>query len=235
MLALLNPQGKTLWRREKQTLWGLLFSNEYRQSNPLNPQMLFAGQYYDEESGLAYNRFRYYDPESGNYISSDPIGLSGGERPFRYVGNPMDWVDMFGLARCHGLPSARKAGGTGKYYDKVNGQGLYVLRNPRTNKIEYVGRGDAPMRGVAHKNSQDKGHLVQDILFNNNLTKAEAKYLEQALIKHFGGAKSTNPMTNLFNKIRSYSPSNPKSSIYDIAEDSSSWANEIFKDVLKNL
>ena len=54
MLALLNPQGKTLWRREKQTLWGLLFSNEYRQSNPLNPQMLFAGQYYDEESGLAY-------------------------------------------------------------------------------------------------------------------------------------------------------------------------------------
>ena len=42
-------------------------------------------------------------------------------------------------------------------------------------------------------------------------------------------------MTNLFNKIRSYSPSNPKSSIYDIAEDSSSWANEIFKDVLKNL
>ena len=235
VLALLNPQGKTLWCREKQTLWGLLFSNEYRQSNPLNPQMLFAGQYYDEESGLAYNRFRYYDPESGNYISSDPIGLSGGERPFRYVGNPMDWVDMFGLARCHGLPSARKAGGTGKYYDKVNGQGLYVLRNPRTNKIEYVGRGDAPMRGVAHKNSQDKGHLVQDILFNNNLTKAEAKYLEQALIKHFGGAKSTNPMTNLFNKIRSYSPSNPKSSIYDIAEDSSSWANEIFKDVLKNL
>ena len=70
VIALLNPQGRTLWRREKQTLWGLCFANEYRLSNPLDPQMLFAGQYFDEESGLSYNRFRYYDPESGNYISS---------------------------------------------------------------------------------------------------------------------------------------------------------------------
>lgn len=46
---------------------------------------------------MAYNRFRYYDPESGNYISNDPIGLAGGERPFGYVGNPLDWVDLFGL------------------------------------------------------------------------------------------------------------------------------------------
>ncbi|HDR1021088.1 TPA: hypothetical protein QB352_000320 [Pasteurella multocida] len=38
----------------------------------------------DEESGLAYNCFRYYDPESGNYISSDPIGLSGREQPYSY-------------------------------------------------------------------------------------------------------------------------------------------------------
>ncbi|MGX2951562.1 RHS repeat domain-containing protein, partial [Ursidibacter sp. B-7004-1] len=76
------------------------FPNEYKQPNPLDPQMLFAGQYFDEESGLVYNRFRYYDPNSGNYISSDPIGLSGGERPFGYVGNPLDWVDLFGLAGC---------------------------------------------------------------------------------------------------------------------------------------
>ena len=100
VLALLNPKGRTLWRKEKQTLWGLCFANEYKQPNPLDPQLLFAGQWVDEESGLVYNRFRYYDPESGNYISSDPIGLAGGERPFGYVGNPMDWVDLFGLSSC---------------------------------------------------------------------------------------------------------------------------------------
>ena len=99
MLALLNPQGKTLWRREKQTLWGLCFANEYKKPNPLDPQMLFAGQYFDEESGLAYNRFRYYDPESACYISSDPIGLQGGETPYAYVFNPTDWLDPWGLTK----------------------------------------------------------------------------------------------------------------------------------------
>ncbi|WP_424409886.1 RHS repeat-associated core domain-containing protein [Pasteurella sp. PK-2025] len=100
VLALLNQQGKLKWKDEKRSVWGLLFPNDYRKTSPLDPQLLFAGQYTDQESGLAYNRFRYYDPESGNYISSDPIGLQGGERPFGYVGNPLDWVDVLGLSSC---------------------------------------------------------------------------------------------------------------------------------------
>lgn len=144
-------------------------------------------------------------------------------------------MDPFGLAGCHGLPSTRKAGGTGKNYDPVNGQGLYVLRNPKTPKIEYVGRGDTPARGITHQLSTDKGHLIQEILYPNNLTKAEAKYLEQKLMDHLGGEKSTNPVTNLLNKIRSYSPSNPNSRTYDIAGDSSDWANKIFNDVLTKI
>ena len=62
--------------------------------------MLFAGQWFDEESGLAYNRFRYYDPNSACYLNSDPIGLEGGSTPYFYVQNPLDWVDLFGLAGC---------------------------------------------------------------------------------------------------------------------------------------
>ncbi|MFZ7109469.1 RHS repeat-associated core domain-containing protein [Avibacterium avium] len=74
--------------------------NDYNRNSNLDPNLLFAGQYYDSESGLAYNRFRYYDPESGNYICSDPIGLEGGSTPYFYVQNPLDWVDLFGLAGC---------------------------------------------------------------------------------------------------------------------------------------
>ena len=47
---------------------------------------LYQGQYYDEEIGLAYNRFRYYSPESGTYISQDPIRWAGGLVGWRFMG-----------------------------------------------------------------------------------------------------------------------------------------------------
>ena len=98
-LALFNPQGKRTWRKAPNSLWGLplLSSWERKQAEPLNPNLLFAGQYVDDESELAYNRFRYYDPQSGNYLASDPIGLNGGETPYAYVHNPMESIDPFGL------------------------------------------------------------------------------------------------------------------------------------------
>jgi RHS repeat-associated protein len=58
----------------------------------------FQGQHEDAETGLFYNRFRYYDPGTGLYISPDPIGLGGGLRPFGYAPNPTGWVDPLGLA-----------------------------------------------------------------------------------------------------------------------------------------
>ncbi|MFP1767806.1 RHS repeat domain-containing protein, partial [Lonsdalea quercina] len=51
-------------------------------------------------SGLCYNRFRYYDPAGGGYISPDPIGVLGGESNYGYVYNPLTWADPYGLAAC---------------------------------------------------------------------------------------------------------------------------------------
>ena len=59
---------------------------------------LYQGQYYDEEIGLAYNRFRYYSPDSGTYISQDPIGLAGGLAFYRYVMDCKGWIDPWGLS-----------------------------------------------------------------------------------------------------------------------------------------
>lgn len=58
----------------------------------------FPGQYYDAETGLHYNYFRYYDPTTGRYITPDPIGLEGGINLFVYVQNdPINWMDSIGL------------------------------------------------------------------------------------------------------------------------------------------
>ncbi len=64
----------------------------------------YPGQYEDVETGLYYNRFRYYDPEGGVYVSQDPILLQGGLALYSYVPDTNTWVDIFGLSgkKCHG-------------------------------------------------------------------------------------------------------------------------------------
>ena len=105
---LCSEEGDVHWRGDQQ-LWGL--HQETRTPMALRRfigdaandetgcDLRYQGQLYDAESGLYYNRHRYYDPEIGQYISPDPIGLGGGLRPQGYVHNPVEWVDPFGLEK----------------------------------------------------------------------------------------------------------------------------------------
>jgi RHS repeat-associated protein len=57
----------------------------------------YQGQYEDSETGLYYNRFRYYSPEEGMYLSKDPIGLAGGLNTYAYVSDSNILLDIWGL------------------------------------------------------------------------------------------------------------------------------------------
>ncbi len=105
---LCSENGDVVWQGE-QALWGhyqqrnTLPNHGFRenaQNDELYCDLRYQGQIEDRESGLYYNVNRYYDADSGQYLSPDPIGFSGGLRPQAYVFNPLEWVEPLGLAGC---------------------------------------------------------------------------------------------------------------------------------------
>jgi RHS repeat-associated protein len=92
---LVDEQGNVAWQA-RMTLWGKLLSARGTAYTPLR----FPGQYHDAETGLYYNVNRYYDPDTGRYLSHDPFGLDPSPDSMAYVGNPTAWIDPLGLTAC---------------------------------------------------------------------------------------------------------------------------------------
>jgi len=94
-MQLVTPNGQPRWLAEPDD-WAAV-KNQRAVRNVTQP-IRFQGQWHDEESGLYYNRHRYYDPQQGRYISQDPIGLKGGMNHYNYAGNdPINSIDPKGL------------------------------------------------------------------------------------------------------------------------------------------
>lgn len=88
----------------------------------------YQGQYFDSETNLCYNRFRYYSPEAGNYISQDPIRLHSGEpNLYAYVRDINGWIDVFGLEA-----RGPKTGGKGLHNEAIKAWGDEIIANNGT-------------------------------------------------------------------------------------------------------
>jgi len=94
-ISMYDDEGKRIWACELDIYGKVNVLEGDIKDCPLR----YPGQYEDVETGLYYNRFRYYSKENGEYISKDPIGLISGETNlYSYVSNPTFWIDPFGLA-----------------------------------------------------------------------------------------------------------------------------------------
>ncbi|WP_367124104.1 putative T7SS-secreted protein [Streptomyces phytohabitans] len=93
---LLTPDGELVWQY-RTTLWGTPLPAA---RDAVTCPLRFPGQYADAETGLHYNYFRYYDPDTARYLTPDPLGLTPAPNPHTYVPNPHTWTDPLGLAGC---------------------------------------------------------------------------------------------------------------------------------------
>ncbi|BEN54331.1 hypothetical protein SMKC058_15950 [Serratia marcescens] len=91
-----SGQYDTFGKLQGQTVAGAAKRQGAQYQQPLR----YAGQYQDDESGLHYNLFRYYEPEVGRFTTQDPIGLEGGLNLYQYAPNPLNWIDPLGLSKC---------------------------------------------------------------------------------------------------------------------------------------
>jgi RHS repeat-associated protein len=105
VVAETNSAGEAALRRSYDP-WGRVGTTSGDNSGPA-----FTGREWDSETGLFYFRARYYDPDSGRFLSADPVGFAGGANQYSYVGNdPLGWRDPYGLMRLPNGPGGLPPG-----------------------------------------------------------------------------------------------------------------------------
>ncbi|MEV0265203.1 DUF6531 domain-containing protein [Streptomyces sp. NPDC050617] len=96
---LITPAGEIVWQH-RTTLWGTRFPAPTDPAPAACP-LRYPGQYADPETGLNYNYFRHYDPETARYASPDPLGLEPADNHYTYVRAPLSSLDPLGLSPCN--------------------------------------------------------------------------------------------------------------------------------------
>ena len=163
---LTNEEGEIIWLGE-YTLFGQLKHQRNRDRwyspDKTEQNLRFAGQYYDQETGLHYNTLRYYDPNCGRFTQQDPIGLAGGINLYSYGPNPHTYVDPLGLVALN-----------------APGYTVYGLYKPGATKPYYIGiTNDVERRALEHLKSGRLDSYSKLKAIEENLIYGEARGSEQ--------------------------------------------------------
>jgi RHS repeat-associated protein len=143
-LEITDAEGSIVWQATYKA-WGAI---ETLAVNEVEQNLRFQGQYFDDETGLHYNTFRYYDPEVGRFVTQDPIGLLGGSNLYRYAPNPVAWTDPLGWMPLgnpvalghHMVPHAAATKlGVAPFNSIHNVPAMYWLEPGQWNRVEHSG------------------------------------------------------------------------------------------------
>ncbi len=148
----------------------------------VNVSIRMQGQYHDDETGLAYNRFRYYDSSIGIFIVRDPLGTIPGANLYEFAKNSIGWIDPLGL--------------TGLTYKGADGKGytIYALVERETGVVKYVGMTENSRYWDRMNEHQASGRLhgsLESIELDAASTFAEARGKEQFYIEKHPEALQT--------------------------------------------
>jgi RHS repeat-associated protein len=152
--AMLDEQGQTTWSADIGVFGELRNVVGDKAACPFR----WPGQYEDEETGLYYNRFRYYDPEAGGYVSQDPIGLIGGLRPHKYAHDPVVWLDPLGLT-CKGKDDKDKPHALWSGEGSMQAAQQWAEKNGGVT-LEMTARGD---RAARHAKGLDDWEMSRPV------------------------------------------------------------------------
>ncbi len=148
-VGMYSRTGEKVWEMDLSIYGAVRNMEGWREACPFR----YPGQYEDVETGLYYNRFRYYDGEMGGYLSQDPIRLDGGRQFYSYVKDVNTWLDEYGLAP-HGHHSDPKflGGNHSQSLTTLDEVTHRALHNDMNNYLENIidpstGRSMRPKRG----------------------------------------------------------------------------------------
>ena len=197
---LTNDRGDVVWLNYSLA-WGGSFDSLNHVDNldglnvsadELQP-IRFQGQFFDGETNLHYNRFRYYDSDVGMFISRDPIGLLGGDNVFAYAPNPNEWIDPLGLATTQEVRALQKADRNRRFFSSsapypkhTKAKTLADAQRLSVNHAQYWnpnwGKCDCKTQAQVNsfRNSIEKEGLANGILVDSGKREAVDYYVYDA-------------------------------------------------------
>ena len=160
-----DREGHIRWEGQNSA-WGKLLHESIPQETGYAQNLRMQGQYLDRETGLHYNLFRYYDPDSARFTRQDPIGLAGGINLYAYAPNPLKYIDPLGLCKTSGN------NGSDNYVDLASPQRRrHILDGDATGGGHRPGTGHPGKSEFPTGWSDDKiMHEISDIATDPSLT-----------------------------------------------------------------